>query len=61
MMDRDGKILVRDWLPRNGVPAEVRGVLDGCPVGGGADAATIDEAGASRASPRPRRSMAGTA
>ena len=43
MMDRDGRILVRDWLPRNGVPAEVRGVLDGCPVGGGADAATIDE------------------
>jgi acetylornithine deacetylase/succinyl-diaminopimelate desuccinylase-like protein len=43
LMDRDGKILVRDWLPRNGVPAEVRGVLDGCPVGGGADAATIDE------------------
>jgi acetylornithine deacetylase/succinyl-diaminopimelate desuccinylase-like protein len=42
MMDRNGKILVRDWLPRNGVPAEVRGVLDGCLVGGGADAATID-------------------
>ncbi|MBY0339318.1 MAG: M20/M25/M40 family metallo-hydrolase [Acetobacteraceae bacterium] len=43
MMDRDGKILVRDWLPRNGVPAAVRGVLDGCPVGGGGEAATIDE------------------
>ena len=42
MMDRHGKILVRDWLPRNGVPAEVRGVLDGCPVGGGDGAATID-------------------
>jgi acetylornithine deacetylase/succinyl-diaminopimelate desuccinylase-like protein len=42
MMDRNGKILVRDWLPRNGVPAEVRGVLGGCRVGGGADAATID-------------------
>ena len=27
MMDRDGKILVRDWLPLNGVPAGVRGVL----------------------------------
>ena len=40
--DRHGKILVRDWLPRNGVPAEVRGVLDGCPVGGGDGAATID-------------------
>ena len=43
MMDRHGKILVRDWLPRNGVPAAVRGVLDGCPVGGGDGAATIDE------------------
>jgi len=42
MMDRNGKILVRDWLPRNGVPAEVRGVLEGCPVAGGGDAATID-------------------
>ncbi|WP_424811573.1 M20/M25/M40 family metallo-hydrolase [Roseococcus sp. YIM B11640] len=43
MMDRNGKILVRDWLPRNGVPADVRGVLAGCEVGGGAEAATIDE------------------
>ncbi|MCW8086956.1 M20/M25/M40 family metallo-hydrolase [Sabulicella glaciei] len=43
MMDRDGKILVRDWLPQNGVPAAVRGVLEGCPVGGGGDAATVDE------------------
>jgi acetylornithine deacetylase/succinyl-diaminopimelate desuccinylase-like protein len=42
IMDRKGKILVRDWLPRNGVPAEVRGVLDGCPVGGADGAATID-------------------
>ncbi|MEY4858879.1 MAG: hypothetical protein RLZZ235_1046, partial [Pseudomonadota bacterium] len=40
--DARGKILVRDWLPQNGVPAEVRGVLDGCPVGGGDGAATID-------------------
>jgi len=40
--DARGKILVRDWLPQNGVPAEVRGVLDGCPVGGGEGAATID-------------------
>ncbi len=39
--DRRGKILVRDWLPRNGVPATVRAVLAGCPVDGG-DAATID-------------------
>ncbi len=42
MMDRNGKILVRDWLPRNGVPADVRGVLQGCEVGGGGEAATID-------------------
>ncbi len=42
MMDRHGKILVRDWLPQNGVPAAVRGVLAGCPVGGGDGAATID-------------------
>lgn len=42
IMDRNGKILVRDWLPRNGVPAAVRGVLEGCPVGGGEGAATID-------------------
>jgi len=40
--DARGKILVRDWLPQNGVPAEVRGVLDGCPVGGADGAATID-------------------
>lgn len=42
IMDREGKILVRDWLPKNGVPAAVKGVLDGCPVGGGDGAATID-------------------
>jgi acetylornithine deacetylase/succinyl-diaminopimelate desuccinylase-like protein len=42
IIDARGKILVRDWLPQNGVPAEVRGVLDGCPVGGGEGAATID-------------------
>ena len=27
--DRNGKILVRDWLPRNGMPAAVRGALAG--------------------------------
>jgi acetylornithine deacetylase/succinyl-diaminopimelate desuccinylase-like protein len=43
IMDRDGKILVRGWLPQGGVPAAVRGVLEGCPVGGGEGAATIDE------------------
>ena len=42
IMDRDGKILVRDWLPKNGVPAAVRAVLDGCPVGGGGESASID-------------------
>ncbi|HEY4171426.1 MAG TPA: M20/M25/M40 family metallo-hydrolase, partial [Rhodopila sp.] len=43
IMDRNGKILVRDWLPRNGVPAAVRAVLDGCPVGGGGESASIDD------------------
>ena len=42
IMDRRGKILVRDWLPGNGVPAAVRSVLDGCPVGGGGESASID-------------------
>jgi hypothetical protein len=42
IVDRRGKILVRDWLPANGVPASVRSVLAGCPVGGGGEAATID-------------------
>ena len=42
MMDRNGKILVRDWLPQNGLPAAVRGVLAGCEVRGGGDAATVD-------------------
>jgi len=42
IMDRNGRILVRDWLAPNGVPASVRGVLDGCEVAGGGEAATID-------------------
>ena len=42
IIDRNGKILVRDCLPRNGVPASVRAVLAGCEVGGGGDAASID-------------------
>jgi acetylornithine deacetylase/succinyl-diaminopimelate desuccinylase-like protein len=42
IMDRNGKILVRDWLPRNGIPASVRAVLDGCAVGGGGESASID-------------------
>jgi acetylornithine deacetylase/succinyl-diaminopimelate desuccinylase-like protein len=41
--DRDGKVLVRDWLPKGGVPAAVKAVLEGCPVGGGEGAATIDQ------------------
>ncbi len=46
IMDRNGRVLVRDWLPQGGqagVPPAVRAVLEGCPVGGGGDAATIDE------------------
>ena len=42
IVDRNGKILVRDWLPRNGLPASVRSVLTGCEVGGGGEAASID-------------------
>jgi acetylornithine deacetylase/succinyl-diaminopimelate desuccinylase-like protein len=43
--DRNGMILVRDWLPANGVPAAVRAVLQGCPVGSGSsESATIDPA-----------------
>jgi acetylornithine deacetylase/succinyl-diaminopimelate desuccinylase-like protein len=42
IVDRRGKILVRDWLPRNGLPASVRSVLAGCEVGGGGEAASID-------------------
>ena len=47
IIDRRGKILVRDWLPRTeganpSVPAAVRAVLDGCPVGGGGEAASVD-------------------
>lgn len=42
MMDRNGKILVRGILPPS-MPNSVRAVLAGCAVGGGGDAATIDE------------------
>ncbi|MBP0445618.1 M20 family metallopeptidase [Roseomonas sp. SSH11] len=41
--DQNGKILVRDWLPGETVPANIRAALEGCPVGGGEGAATIDE------------------
>ncbi len=37
--DRRGKILVRDWLPRNGVPAAVRATLAGCEIHSEASAA----------------------
>ena len=39
--DRHGKILVRDWLPRNGLPAQVRGALTGLELPSEASA-TID-------------------
>ncbi len=39
--DRNGKILVRDWLPRNGMPAAVRGALTGLELQSEASA-TID-------------------
>lgn len=42
VMDRNGKILVREWLPAGGVPPAVKSVLEGCPVGGGGEAATVD-------------------
>ena len=42
MMDRNGKVLVRGILPKT-LSNSVRTVLDGCPVGGGDGAATIDE------------------
>jgi acetylornithine deacetylase/succinyl-diaminopimelate desuccinylase-like protein len=50
IIDRHGRILVRDWLPQipgsndgaAAVPAAVRAVLQGCPVGGGGESATID-------------------
>jgi acetylornithine deacetylase/succinyl-diaminopimelate desuccinylase-like protein len=41
--DQHGKILVRDWLPGDSVPPAIRAALEGCPVGGGEGAATIDE------------------
>src|ERR1700693_766520 len=42
IIDRNGRILVRDWLLRNGLPTSVRSVLTGCEVGGGGEAASID-------------------
>ncbi|MFQ3622767.1 MAG: M20/M25/M40 family metallo-hydrolase [Acetobacteraceae bacterium] len=42
IMDHQGRILVRDWLPPGGVPPTVKAALAGCPVGGEGGAATID-------------------
>jgi acetylornithine deacetylase/succinyl-diaminopimelate desuccinylase-like protein len=42
IVDRKGRILVRSWLPAGGISNSVKTVLDGCPVGGGDGAATID-------------------
>lgn len=39
--DRHGKILVRDWLPRNGMPAQVRAALAGLELPS-EESATID-------------------
>lgn len=41
--DQSGRINVRDWLPGETVPPAIRAALEGCPVGGGEGAATIDE------------------
>jgi acetylornithine deacetylase/succinyl-diaminopimelate desuccinylase-like protein len=40
--DRHGRILVREWLPRNGMPAAVRGALHGLELVAEGEAATID-------------------
>lgn len=41
IMDRNGKILVRDWVPP--LSDSVRAMLAGCPVGGGSEeSATVD-------------------
>jgi acetylornithine deacetylase/succinyl-diaminopimelate desuccinylase-like protein len=39
--DRHGRVLVRDWMPGEAVPPDVRAVLAGCPVGAGEDAPAI--------------------
>ena len=40
--DRHGRILIPEWLPRDGISSAVRAVLDGCPVEGGGEAAQVD-------------------
>jgi acetylornithine deacetylase/succinyl-diaminopimelate desuccinylase-like protein len=42
IIDRDGRILVRDWVPQNGLTPEMREILQSCPVEGGGEAASID-------------------
>ncbi len=42
LMDRDGRILVRGWLPAGGVSSDVAEVLAGCELAGGGDSASID-------------------
>ena len=39
--DRNGRILVREWLPP-AIPASVKSALAGCPAGEGGEAAVID-------------------
>jgi len=41
LCDRNGRILVRGWLP-DGISPSVRTALASCPVGGGGEAAQID-------------------
>jgi len=40
--DRNGRILVPEWLPKGGMPNSVRGALGGCEFGGTGESATID-------------------
>lgn len=40
--DRHGRILIPEWLPRDGISPAIRAVLDGCPVEGGGEAAQVD-------------------
>jgi acetylornithine deacetylase/succinyl-diaminopimelate desuccinylase-like protein len=42
VIDRHGRIMVRDWLPSEGLPVAVRQLLEGCPVEGGGEAVRID-------------------
>jgi acetylornithine deacetylase/succinyl-diaminopimelate desuccinylase-like protein len=42
IIDVNGRIAIREWLPPGGVAEGVRGVLAGCPVDSGGEGATID-------------------